>query len=113
MLINYHNKCFKPVSTSINGEVSDETVFRYAQSGNILTCTYSGGRIQTGHLIGLIDMEGKIDMRYHQVNENGELMTGMCTSTPEFLPDGKIRLHEAWQWTSGDRSKGNSILEEQ
>jgi hypothetical protein len=52
-------------------------------------------------------------MRYHHVNTNGELMTGICRSTPELLPSGKIRLHEEWQWTSGDGSKGKSIVEEQ
>jgi hypothetical protein len=52
-------------------------------------------------------------MRYHQVNDNGELMTGTCQSAPEILPNGKIRLHERWDWTSGDKSKGRSIIEEQ
>jgi hypothetical protein len=52
-------------------------------------------------------------MRYHQVNDKGELMTGICRSTPELLPNGKIRLHEQWEWTSGDLSKGTSIIEEQ
>ena len=40
-------------------------------------------------------------------------MTGICQSTPELLPNGKLRLHEAWQWTAGDRSKGSSVIEEQ
>jgi hypothetical protein len=39
-------------------------------------------------------------------------MTGVCHSKPEILKNGKIRLHETWQWTSGDQSKGKSILEE-
>jgi hypothetical protein len=51
-------------------------------------------------------------MRYHQVNEQGELMTGTCRSKPEILPDGRIRLHETWRWTSGDGSEGSSIIEE-
>ena len=51
-------------------------------------------------------------MRYHQINKNSEFMTGICNSTSEALPNGKIRLHEAWQWTSGDQSKGKSTLEE-
>ena len=53
-----------------------------------------------------------LDMRYHQVNDRGEGMTGVCRSTPEFLPDGRIRLHVAWRWTSGDGSSGSSVLEE-
>lgn len=112
-MINYNNKIFKPVSNSENGETSSETSFHYKQEGNILTSEYSGGKIIKGHLIGLVDDSGNIEMRYHQVNEKGELMTGICTSKPEILTNGKIRLHETWQWTSGDQSKGNSIIEEQ
>ncbi len=51
-------------------------------------------------------------MRYHQINDRGEIMTGFCKSTPEIMENGKIRLHEKWQWTSGDFSEGNSVLEE-
>lgn len=111
--INYNGKVFKPISNTENGETSDETVFQYKQDGNVLTSEYSGGQIRTGHLIGLVDEDGKIEMCYHQVNEQGVLMTGKCTSTPEVLPNGKIRLHERWQWTSGDESEGQSIIEEQ
>jgi hypothetical protein len=110
--MNYHNKKFQPVSNTKNGETSEETLFYYQQEGNILTCSYSGGQIVCGQLIGLVDADGNIDMRYQQVNTKGELMTGICQSTPEILTDGRIRLHEIWQWTSGDQSKGNSILEE-
>ncbi|MEI6411831.1 MAG: n-acetylglutamate synthase [Bacteroidota bacterium] len=111
-MLNYHNKQFRPISNTENGETSAETLFLYQQIGNILTCTYSGGKIIAGHLIGLVDEAGNIDMRYHQVNESGALMTGFCHSKPEILPDGRIRLHENWQWTSGDGSSGSSILEE-
>lgn len=109
----YNNKIFKPISNTENGETSGETTFLYRQEGNVLTSEYSGGRIKYGHLIGLVDEEGNIDMRYHQINDKGELMTGICKSTPEILPNGKIRLHESWEWTSGDHSKGHSIIEEQ
>ena len=51
-------------------------------------------------------------MRYQQVNNKGELMTGVCFSKSEILANGKIRLHETWQWTAGDKSKGTSVLEE-
>jgi hypothetical protein len=112
-MINYNGKIFKPISNTENGETSSETVFHYRQNGNILTSEYSGGKIIKGHLIGIVDENGVIEMRYHQVNDKGELMTGICKSTPEILANGKIRLHETWQWTSGDRSQGRSIIEEQ
>ena len=110
--MNYNNKKFRPVQNSANGETSAETIFEYIQEGNILTSTYCGGQIVKGHLIGLVAKDGTITMRYHQVNTKGELMTGKCTSQPELMENGKIRLHENWQWTSGDQSKGQSILEE-
>ncbi len=112
MKINYNNKRFRPVSNTENGETSNETIFEYKQKGNILTSTYSGGKIIKGHLIGLVDENGNIDMRYHQINKEGKLMTGICNSKPELLENGKLRLYEKWQWTTGDNSEGNSVLEE-
>jgi hypothetical protein len=112
-MINYNGKKFSPVSNSENGETSSETTFIYKQIGNILTSEYEGGKIKKGHLIGLVDENGNIDMRYHQVNDKGEIMTGVCKSIPEIMDNGKIRLHESWQWTSGDKSKGESIIEEE
>lgn len=111
-MIHYHNKRFRPVSNTENGETSEATVFEYRQQGAVVTADYRGGRIVAGHLIGLVDDRGCIDMRYHQVNDRGELMTGICRSTPEVLPDGRIRLHERWKWTSGDGSEGTSVIEE-
>lgn len=112
-MIDYNNRVFKPVSNSENGETSSSTTFHYKQQDNIVTAEYTGGKIIKGHLIGLVDANGAIDMRYHQVNNVGILMTGICRSKPEIMPNGKIRLHEEWQWTSGDASQGQSIIEEQ
>lgn len=111
-MINYNDKQFCAVANSDNGETSAETIFHYKQVGQILTAQYQGGKIVSGHLIGIVNQAGEIDMRYHQVNTEGQLMTGICRSTPEILANGKIRLHEIWQWTSGDQSTGESIIEE-
>nr|WP_299071849.1 n-acetylglutamate synthase [uncultured Allomuricauda sp.] len=110
--MNYDKKRFRPVQNTENGETSAETIFEYRQSGNILTAEYEGGQIKKGHLIGLVSDDGTIEMRYHQVNTKGELMTGICFSKPKIMENGKIRLYETWEWTSGDKSKGTSILEE-
>lgn len=110
--MNYNNKSFKPVQTSENGETTNETIFNYRQTGVVLTAEYKGGKIVRGHLLGQVDAKGNIDMRYHQINTKGELMTGTCRSSPEVLSNGKIRLHEEWRWTSGDCSSGKSVIEE-
>ncbi|MDG2448461.1 MAG: hypothetical protein P8M34_02445 [Saprospiraceae bacterium] len=109
-MINYNNKIFKPVSVSSNGEVSEEVLFHYHQEGDILNCTYKGGQIKYGHLIGKVNKNGEIDIRYHQINSMNELLTGICLSVPKINNDGKILLSETWQWTSGDKSKGTSVL---
>jgi len=111
-MINYNNRKFRPVSNTANGETSADTVFLYKQSGDVLTSSYAGGDIVQGHLMGKVDSEGNISMCYHQINRNGELNSGTCHSRPEIMDNGKIRLFETWQWFTGDKSAGESVLEE-
>ena len=110
--MNYDGKIFRTIENTPNGEVSGETVFHYKQTGRVVTAQYAGGGIAMGQLIALVDSQGCLDMRYHHVNAQGKLQTGTCHSVPEVLPDGRIRLHESWQWTSHDGSSGTSIVEE-
>ena len=63
--MNYNNKRFRTVENSENGETTAETIFVYKQNGNIITSEYRGGQIVIGHLIGLVDENGNIEMRYH------------------------------------------------
>ena len=109
---DYNNRFFAPVSNTENGEVDSSTVFHYRQAGDIVWATYEGGDIRFGTLIATADEAGRLDMRYSHVNRRGELMTGRCESTPEVLPDGRLRLRERWRWTSGDGSGGESVVEE-
>ena len=100
------------ITNSSDGEVSSEMIFEYKQENQIVSCSYSGGGIVKGHLIATVDIDGCLAMNYHQVNSQGVLKTGKCFSTPELMPNGKLRLHEKWEWTSGDEGEGVSILEE-
>ena len=111
-MINYDNRIFIPVKNSENGEVNEGVRFVYKQQGDIVTCNYSGGKVVSGHLMAIVAANGQLDMRYHHINTQGQLMTGSCISVPELLPNGKLRLYESWQWTCGDYSKGESELEE-
>ena len=108
----YGGRLFRPIETSDSSQTNSDTIFKYEQKENMVTATYSGGNIKFGQIIGLVDAAGILEMRYQHVDRNGELMTGYCTTTPETLPGGKIRLHERWKWTCGHRGKGSSILEE-
>lgn len=112
MKINYDNRVFKSVSNSESGEVSSETTFHYHQKGNVVWAEYQGGEIIFGNLIARVYEDDSLEMCYQHLNMKGEFMTGKCLSKPEILENGKIRLHEKWQWTSGDRSAGESVVEE-
>ena len=109
---NLDGKVFRSISNTGNGDVGADTVFHYRQAGEIVTADYSGGGIVVGHLIATVLADGQLDMRYHHLNDKGEFMLGKCLSTPERLPDGRLRFKEKWQWLSGDMSSGYSEIEE-
>ena len=110
--VEYNGRRFRSVENSASGEVGPETVFAYRQDGDVVSATYEGGGVRSGVLIATADGGGNLDVRYAHVNESGDLMTGECRTKPEVLPDGRLRLHEEWRWTSGDRSSGRSVVEE-
>lgn len=108
--MNLHNKQFRALSNSDNGEVGGATRFHYRQEGDVIWATYQGGDIKFGTLSGWIK-GSELFFHYQHQNRAGEFMTGKC-STRIQLQAHKIQLHETWQWTSGDQSSGTSILEE-
>ncbi len=112
MKIDYEGRVFRSLVNSETGEVSGETRFFYHQRGDLVWAEYSGGEIVFGQLIAKVSTDDSLEMRYQHLNRRGELMTGECLSVPAVAESGKLRLHERWQWTSGDRSRGESIVEE-
>ncbi len=110
--ISYDGRRFRAIQNSPTGEVGEETVFEYHQEGHVVWATYRGGAVALGTLVATADAEGRLDLRFGHVNDLGAVMTGVCETTPEVLPDGRLRLHERWRWTSGDGSEGTSTLEE-
>jgi hypothetical protein len=111
-MFNLDGRVFRSISNTANGEVSADTIFHYHQADDVVTATYHGGNIVTGHLVAKVLAGGQLDMRYHHVNDKGELMLGKCLSTPMRLPDGRLRFEEEWQWLTGDMSSGRSAIEE-
>ena len=47
-----------------------------------------------------------------RITTDGAIKTGRCHSRPEILVDGRIRLHERWQWSEGGTESGQSVVEE-
>ena len=65
-----------------------------------------------GSLVARVEPDGRLDMRYQHWGAGG-VRTGQCRSTPEWLADGRLRLHDEWQWTNGDGMAGREIIKEQ
>ncbi len=112
--VNYDGRAFRTLTNSDNGEVTEETVFRYRQQGRMVWADYEGGPVLRGSLIGTAADDGSLDFGYQHLNREMELRTGVCHSTPEpiFGPGGKLRIREEWRWTNGDGSSGVSVIEE-
>jgi len=62
----YGGKLFRLVESSETGQVSSDTIFKYEQNGEMVTATYSGGGVRFGQIIGRVDVEGVLDMRYQR-----------------------------------------------
>ena len=107
-----HNRKMRPSMNTVNGEVSEDTLFEYFQKDDIIWGTYSGGVIQKGVLLGRMARNGDIDFEYLQVNTSNEVNTGVSHSATEFLNDGRIILYEDWEWTGNRSGGGRSVIEE-
>jgi 2-polyprenyl-3-methyl-5-hydroxy-6-metoxy-1,4-benzoquinol methylase len=110
-LTDLNNKYFTGIRNTENGEVSNSTFFHYKQHGDFISADYNGGEIVKGHLLGL-KKNDKLVFVYHHINTDKVIRTGECNSTLKINSAGRIELHEEWEWTNGDLSKGNSIIEE-
>jgi hypothetical protein len=108
--INYNNKIFVSISNTENGEVNEETIFHYYQENDYIWAEYYGGKIIKGFLVGYIDNNGILHFNYEHINNEKIIRTGECKSEPKKLNDGRIELKETWEWTNGDKSKGESKI---
>lgn len=112
MPIDYNDRLFRASSNSGGGEVDGDTLFNYRQHGDVVWATYQGGAIAFGTMVGVARADGTLDLRYQHVSSTGEIRTGRCRSTPELLDDGRVRLHEQWQWSEAGSGTGTSVVEQ-
>jgi len=67
----YGGRLFRSVESSDAGQVNSETIFKYEQDGDMVTATYAGGDIRFGQIIGHVDADGILDMRYQHISLTG------------------------------------------
>ena len=109
---NLEGRRFASVAQSPGSDVTATTVFLFTQRGDLVWAAYAGGGIGHGHLIGVMDDVGNLDVRFHHVTTGGALKSGTTRSTYARTADGRIAYLETWTWTTGAIGGGHGRLEE-
>jgi hypothetical protein len=107
-VIDYDGRRFRDVAHA----EGDGPSAVYRQRGDLLWGDFSGGKVRRGSLTGLCRPDGSIEFTYTMALADGTVLAGHCESTPEMLPDGRIRLHERWERYGPKAATGVSQLDE-
>ncbi|MET9800828.1 hypothetical protein [Streptomyces sp. NPDC006368] len=99
-----------PVADRSPGQVGTRTRFAYHEQDGRIRAEYAGGDVVRGQLAGTRAGD-RLDFRYVQLERDGGTASGHCVSTVVDLPDGRVRLEEAWEWESQEGS-GTSVVEQ-
>jgi len=99
------------VETAGTGVVNEETLFEFTQDEKGVYAQYAGGGIKEGSLMGTICGD-KLWFDYIQRDVLGNIDSGRSICEIIYLPSGKIRLIEHFEWKSRPGIRGKNIFEE-
>jgi hypothetical protein len=102
-----HNRRFA-VANNSQGLSGTGTAFHYQVDGVAITSTYQGGRIRTGHQVGRVTGPDTIELLYHCVTNDGEMLAGWSRGRVGVDDAGRTTLHFVWGWLSGAQGGGES-----
>ena len=108
--LSYDNKRFRGIVNYDDGDLTKEVLFHYRQKNRTVWGTFEGGRVRFGTLVANVLDDDRLDMVWQYLNIDSEFVSGACLSTPEVLPDGRLRLEETWTTIGG--AAGTSVIEE-
>lgn len=111
MTFNLDNLKMNVIQTAPNGVVNELTIFSFVQKNNIVSARYSGGKIETGYLVGLMN-ENKLDFCYCQLQIDGRLDNGNSKCELIFNDEGKILMKEKFNWASRNDDSGENIFKQ-
>lgn len=107
-----HDRRF--ITTGNDHGVSDaRTVFHYRVDGAVVSGTYQGGQIRTGQVLGNIVGADQLELLYHCVTTQGELLAGWSRGTVQVDDRGQTLLDFHWGWLSGAEGGGTSSYVEE
>lgn len=112
MTIDYDGRTFASLAAETAGDDGYGPLGHYHQRGDIVWAEFAGGAVVRGSLVGSCAADGTLTLAYSQLLRSGEVVSGRCTTTPELLHDGRLRLREQWQRFDDDCSTGVSHIVE-
>ncbi|MFK0093282.1 hypothetical protein [Pseudomonas sp. NPDC090592] len=102
-----HNRRFT-VANNTQGLSGTGTVFHYLVEESAITSTYQGGRIRSGHQVGRVTGPDTIELLYHCITNDGEMLAGWSRGRVGVDEAGRTTLHFVWGWLSGGQGGGES-----
>lgn len=102
-----HNRRFA-VTNNTHGLSGAGTVFHYLVEGDAISSTYKGGRIRLGMQVGRVTGVDTIELLFHCLTLDGELLSGWSRGTVGVDQTGRTILSFVWGWLSGAVGGGES-----
>ena len=96
------------VETAPNGAINADTIFRFEQTGARVHAEYAGGRVELGHLVGLV-RGATFAFRYCQLHDDGTLHGGQSNCELRRADDGRLQIIEHFEWDDGP---GTNVIQE-
>lgn len=96
------------VANNTKGLSGAGTIFHYFVEDGAITSRYQGGRIRVGHQVGRVTGPETIELLFHCLTSDGELLAGWSRGTVGADESGSTTLHFVWAWLSGATGGGES-----
>jgi len=102
-----HNRRFVTTGNA-QGRSNASTLFHYQVDGNDISGTYQGGHIRLGHQVGRATGPDSIELLFHCLTHDGEMLAGWSRGTVARDAEGRTTLSFVWGWLSGAEGGGES-----
>ncbi|CAI8857094.1 hypothetical protein [Pseudomonas sp. IT-P218] len=102
-----HDRRFT-VAGNTHGLSGAGTVFHYQVEGDAISGTYQGGKIRMGHQVGRVTGPDTIELLFHCLTTEGEILSGWSRGTVGVDHTGRTTLSFVWGWLSGATGGGES-----
>jgi hypothetical protein len=96
------------VAGNTHGLSGAGTVFHYQVEGDAISSTYQGGKIRIGHQVGRVTGADTIELLFHCLTTEGEILSGWSRGTVGVDHEGRTTLSFVWGWLSGATGGGES-----